>query len=103
MKKRSGLTEIKDTELSDDTFHIPAQIVIILGEDVYYDIVLPVKFSRVQGFGIVETIFGKAVAGTLPEAAVKDVFTQSEEKSKPPKSNFKLENIEELDELEDLK
>jgi hypothetical protein len=61
----SNFTRRTEIGLSDENFHIPAKIDVLLGADVYYDMVLPKAVERVQGFCIMETILGKHAVGEI--------------------------------------
>jgi hypothetical protein len=52
-------------DFADNSFHIPQQVDLLLGADVYTQIFLPIKSRRVDGFPLHKTIFGEVVFGQL--------------------------------------
>jgi hypothetical protein len=85
----SNFTRRTEIGLSDENFHIPAKIDILLGSDVYYDMILPKPVKRVQGFCILETILGKHAVG---EIGRKVVITKSDVSSVIQKNSVEVYN-----------
>jgi hypothetical protein len=61
----SKFTHIKDVNLADNSFYIPQRVDLLLGADVYHEIVLPGNSRTVDGFRLIKTKFGDAVSGPL--------------------------------------
>jgi hypothetical protein len=61
----SSFAHIQDVDSADTTFHIPQQVDMLLGTDVYNKIVLSGKSRNIDGFPLQKTIFGEAISGPL--------------------------------------
>ena len=71
------LPHLSGLQLADPTFHSPGRIDILLGADVYLQLMLktPMVTGEITDPGALETIFGWAIMG--PVKASSDVATQS--------------------------
>jgi hypothetical protein len=61
----TGFLQKGEIDLADDEFHIPAPIDLLLGADVYHDVVKSGKSREVDGFRLIKTEFGEAVSGPI--------------------------------------
>jgi hypothetical protein len=61
----TGLKSLQSMVLADDKFHIPARIDLLLGADVYLDVVQPGVTAQRDGLLLVNTVFGWAVYGPI--------------------------------------
>ncbi|KOB65166.1 Gag-pol polyprotein [Operophtera brumata] len=63
----SGWKLPKNVKLSDDEFNIPAEISLLLGADIYFDVLLDGCIKIQNGPVLQNTLFGYVVGGNIPE------------------------------------
>jgi hypothetical protein len=63
----SDLNSLTMLELADENFHIPARVDLLLGADVFLDIVKPGETIMRDGIKLIKTIFGWAVSGPIQQ------------------------------------
>ena len=62
-------------ELADKTFNIPAEVDMLLGADVFHDVVLAGQIKAEEGFTLLETRCGWAVSGPYTESITPNLVS----------------------------
>lgn len=65
----SNLNIPKNIQLSDDNFNVPTEISILLGAEIYFNILLQRQIKIPNGPLLQETLFGYTIGGIVPKQA----------------------------------
>jgi hypothetical protein len=84
----------KDIKLADDHFNVPGSIDLLIGADIFYEILRSGSRARPGFTALQETALGWAISGRTPAVATRDsqhTFLLKEDNSLKHKSNHLCE------------